>query len=290
MKLRASVPASVANLGSGFDCAALALELRNEFLLETDVEPDVRVEGEGAGELPEGPSNLVAKAIAAVGVEMGTAARSFALTCVNRIPLQRGLGSSASAVVAGLLLGDRLLEAELRRDQLLGLAASFEGHADNVAACVLGGLAVVYGTSEGWRAERVEPDASIRPVVFVPESERLSTDAARRAIPLTVPFTDAAFNVSRSALLPLAFTGRPDLLPAALEDRLHQDYRLPLMPKSRSLLERLRAEGFGACIAGAGPSLLALPTQDRAVPDPGPGWRAWPLDVARTGAKVLEED
>jgi homoserine kinase len=279
----------VANLGSGFDCAALALELRNEFLLETDVGPHVRVEGEGTGELPEGPSNLVAKAVAAVAVEVGAAAPPFALTCVNRIPLQRGLGSSASAAVGGLLLGDRLLRAELPRDQLLGLAASFEGHADNVAACLLGGLAVVYGTTTGWRAERIEPGPSIRPVVMVPESERLSTDAARRAIPLSVPFTDAAFNVSRSALLPLAFTSRPDLLPAALEDRLHQDYRLPLMPRSRSLLERLRAEGVGACVAGAGPSLLALETEGRAVPDPGPGWKAWRLEVARTGANVVEE-
>jgi homoserine kinase len=289
MRLRAGVPASIANLGSGFDCAALALELRNEFLLDTDAEPVVRVEGEGAGELPEGPANLVAKAVAAVAVEAGRTAPPFALTCVNRIPLQRGLGSSASAVVGGLLLGDRLLGANLADEQLLGLAASFEGHADNVAACLLGGLALVFGTSAGWRAERVDPGPSIGPVVLIPEAERLSTDAARRAIPLSVPFQDAAFNVSRSALLTLAFTARPDLLPAALQDRLHQDYRLPLMPKSRSLLDRLHAEGIAACVAGAGPALLALETEGRTVPDPGPGWHLWRAEVAMGGATVAEE-
>jgi homoserine kinase len=289
MRLRAGVPASIANLGSGFDCAALALELRNEFILDTNAEPVVRVEGEGAGELPEGPANLVAKAIAAVAVETGTAAPPYALTCVNRVPLQRGLGSSASAVVGGLLLGDRLLGANLPEDELLGLAASFEGHADNVAACLLGGLALVFGTPAGWRAERVDPGPSVGPVVLIPEAERLSTDAARRAIPLSVPFPDAAFNVSRSALLTLAFTERPALLPAALEDRLHQDYRLPLMPKSRTLLDRLRAEGIAACVAGAGPALLALETEGHMVPDPGPGWRAWRAEVARAGATVAAE-
>jgi homoserine kinase len=288
MRLRAGVPASIANLGSGFDCAALALELRNEFILDTGAEPLVRVEGEGAGELPEGPANLVAKAVAAVAVEAGTAIPPFALTCVNRVPLQRGLGSSAAAVVGGLLLGDRLLGSKLADDQLLGLAASFEGHADNVAACLLGGLALVYGTSSGWRAERLDPGPSIHPVVLIPEAERLSTDAARRAIPPSVPFPDAAFNLSRSALLSLAFTARTDLLPAALEDRLHQDYRLPLMPKSRSLLDRLHAEGIAACVAGAGPALLALETEVGSVPDPGPGWRAWRAEIARSGATVEE--
>jgi homoserine kinase len=223
-------------------------------------------------------------------VEVGSAAPSFALTCVNRIPLQRGLGSSASAVIGGLLLGDHLLRSQLGRDQLVGLGASLEGHPDNVAACLLGGLTFVYGTSAGWRAERVDPGPSIQPVLFIPESERLSTDAARRAIPPSVPFADAAFNVSRSALLPLAFTSRPDLLPAALEDRLHQDYRLPLMPKSRALLESLRSEGIAACVAGAGPSLLAMEREGHPVPEPGPGWRSWRAEVARSGAIVVDEE
>jgi len=289
VRVRVDVPASIANLGSGFDCAALALELRNEFVAETDVEPVMRVEGEGAGELPSGPANLVSRAIAAVAVDVGAATPPFALTSVNRIPLQRGLGSSASAVVGGLLIGDRLLNAGLDGNRLLGLAASVEGHADNVAACLLGGLAVAYATSEGFRAERIEPGTAIRPVVFVPESERLSTDAARRAIPRSVPFGDAAFNLSRSALLQLAFTTRPELLGAALEDRLHQDYRLPLMPTTRALLESLRAENVPACVAGAGPALLALETEDRPVPDQGPGWRTWRPAIALVGANVAVE-
>ena len=289
MRVRVGVPASIANLGSGFDCAALALELRNEFVAETGVEPVVRVEGEGFGELPSGPANLLSKAIAAVAVEVGAPAPTFALTSVNRIPLQRGLGSSASAVIGGLLIGDRLLGAGLDRNQLLGLAASFEGHADNVAACLLGGLALVYGTSEGWRAERIDPGPAIRPVVFVPEIERLSTDAARRAIPPSVPFGDAAFNLSRSALLGLAFTTRPDLLGAALQDRLHQDYRLPLMPRTRALLELLRSDGVPACVAGAGPALLALETDGHPVADQGPGWRTWRPEIAHVGATAAVE-
>lgn len=289
MRVRVGAPASIANLGSGFDCAALAIELRNAFVAETGVEPGVRVEGEGAGELPAGPANLVSKAVAAVAAEVGAPPPAFALTSLNRIPLQRGLGSSASAVVGGLLLGDRLLGAGLDRDRLLDLAAGLEGHADNVAACLLGGLAVVYGSTEGWHAERIDPGPSIRPVVFVPETERLSTDAARDAIPTSVPLADAAFNLSRSALLPLAFTSRPDLLGAALEDRLHQGYRLPLMPATAALLERLRTGGIPACVAGAGPAVLALETGEHPVPDQGPGWRTWRPAIALAGATVAVE-
>jgi homoserine kinase len=286
MRITARAPATVANLGPGFDCMALAVDVASEFVLDTEGEPGVFVDGEGAAELPGDATNVVFRTISFLARESGGSLAPFRLECTNRIPLQRGLGSSAAAVVGGLLLADRILATELSPDVLLGLAVDLEGHADNVAACLRGGLAVAYLSSDGWRAETLEPHPALRPVLLIPRSERLATEDARRMLPRTVPVTDAAFNLSRSVLLVLALTERPHLLPEALQDRLHQGYRLPLVPASRALFQDLREEGFPVCVAGSGPSLLAFEQDGRSVWDLGPGWRTLRPAISSIGAVV----
>jgi homoserine kinase len=289
MRLVVRAPATAANLGPGFDALALAIDLWNEVEVDTEAAPAVAVTGEGAGELPEDGSNLVFRTMTYLAREAGGALPAFALRCRNRIPLERGLGSSAAAIVCGLLLADRLLEARLDADRLLEVAVDLEGHPDNVAACLRGGLVVAYLSRNGWRAERLEPHGGLRPVVLVPEHERLPTADARRALPRDVPLVDAAFNAGRTALAVLALTERPDLLADALEDRLHQGRRLPLVPSARAIFEELRAADVPVCVAGAGPSLLAFESDGRRVPELGPGWRTLRLQAASDGADVREE-
>ena len=286
MILRVRAPATVANLGPGFDCFALALDLHNEFVLDTEAEPGVEVEGEGAAELAGPGPNLVVEAMRRVAHGLGADLPPFRLRCRNRIPLARGLGSSCSAAAAGVLLADRLLGAGLDGRAVLSAAAGMEGHADNAAACLRGGLVVVYREGDGWGVEPLDPSPSMRPVVLVPEQERVGTQAARQALPEKVPLVDAVFNVGRAALAVVAMTRDPSLLPVALQDRLHQAARLSLAPGANAMFERLRAGGFAVCVAGSGPSLLAFDREDEPVPDPGEGWRALRLAVARAGATL----
>lgn len=288
MRLTARVPASVANLGPGFDALGLAVDLRNDVVLDTGAEPGVEVEGEGAGELPEDASNMVFRAMAFLAREAGGTLPPFRLRCVNRIPLERGLGSSAAAVVAGLLLADRVMGTGLALERLLEVAADIEGHPDNVAPCLAGGLTIAYLSDAGWRAERLDPDPSLRPALLIPLDERTSTDDARRVLPVEVPLADAAFNAGRSALAVVALTRRPDLLGAALQDRLHQARRLALAPGARALFDRLREEGIPVCVAGAGPSLLAFEPEGARLPEVGPSWRVLRVGVGG-GAEVSSE-
>jgi homoserine kinase len=285
MRLSVRVPATVANLGPGFDALALAVDVENEVEVDTEADPAVTVEGEGAGELPQDASNLIFRSIAYLAREAGGSLPPFALRSRNGIPLERGLGSSAAATVAGLLMANELLGARLGSDRLLEVAVDIEGHPDNVAGCLLGGLVLAYLSGDGWRAERLQPHPSLRPVLLLPEEERVPTDDARRVLPREVPFSDAAYNIGRAALAVVALTARPDLLPEALEDRLHQARRLALAPASRALYQDLRDAGLPACVAGSGPSLLAFETDEARVPELGPGWRILRPNVA-AGAEL----
>ncbi|MGH2739879.1 MAG: homoserine kinase [Actinomycetota bacterium] len=288
MRLTVRAPATVANLGPGFDVMGLAVDLANEVVADLDREPAVAVEGEGAGELPEDASNVVFRTMSFLAREAGGSLPPFHLHCVNRIPLERGLGSSAAAVVSGLLLGDHLLGSSLGPDRLLELAVDLEGHPDNVAACLRGGLALAYLSQEGWRAERLDLHPELRPVLLVPQEERLPTADARRVLPLTVSMADATFNTARAALVLLALTERPEVLGDALEDRLHQSRRLDLVPASRAVFQDLRDRGIPTCVSGAGPSLLAFETNRRTVPDLGPAWRVLRVAAGTEGAHVQE--
>jgi homoserine kinase len=290
MRLTVRAPATVANLGPGFDCLALAIDLWNEFTVETETEPAVVVEGEGAAELPQDATNLVFRTMTYLAREVGGRLPPFALTCRNRIPLQRGLGSSASAEVAGLLLADRLIGSGISAGRLLQVAVDLEGHADNVSACLRGGLVLAYLSEDGWRAETLPAHPALRPVVLVPLAERMVTEDARRVIPRAIPLADATFNLSRAALAVVALTERPALLRTALEDRVHQPYRLPLMPAGRALFHDLRDAGFAVCVAGAGPSLLVFEQEGRSVWDLGPGWLVIRTEVASSGATLTEAE
>jgi len=288
MRSTVRVPATVANLGPGFDCLAVALDLANEFTVDTEAEPGVEVLGEGAGELPSDGTNVVFRTVTYVARELGGSLPPFRLTCRNAIPLQRGLGSSASAVVGGVMLAESLLGADVGPHRRLEMAVDLEGHPDNVAACMFGGLVVAYRSTDGWRAETLGPSPELQPAVVVPEAERLPTDEARRVLPREVPLLDAAFNLGRVALVVLALTARPDLLPEALQDRLHQGYRLPLVPATRALFQDLRESGLAVCLAGSGPSLLVFEQVGRRLWDLGPGWRVLRPGFDARGAHRLD--
>ena len=282
MKVLARVPATSANLGAGFDCFGLALDLCNDATVDTDATPGVSWQGEGANELPTDGSDAISRAIRFLADEAGVPLPAFALAGENRIPLARGLGSSAAATVAGLALADALLGLSSSTTDLVGLAARLERHPDNVAAAVLGGFTIAYG--EG--VVRLEPADTLAPVVLVPREARLATSEARAILPETVTRADAVFNVARAAVAVVAFTADPSLLPEALKDVLHQPYRLPLVPESQELFSRLRSAGVPVCVSGAGPTLLAFETAERPVPDVGQGWLVLTPGVRRTGVET----
>jgi homoserine kinase len=281
-----SAPATSANLGPGYDALGLALGLADDVdaeIVESGVVVDV--EGEGAETVARDEANLVARALRTGLDAMDSAAPGIRLSCRNRIPHGRGLGSSAAAIVAGLRLAAALAGDESRVD-LLPIAADMEGHPDNVAACLLGGLTIAYRAAGVPRGVRLDVDPSISPVVFVP-ADPVSTEAARGLLPSAVAHRDAASNSARAALLIAALTGRPELLLDATEDRLHQEYRRPAMPESADLVDRLRGDGHAAVVSGAGPTVLVLATPARPIDVDAwcpPGWRTMAPGVDTRGA------
>jgi homoserine kinase len=252
------VPATSANLGPGFDTLGLALALYNEVTAREGDGVSVTIEGEGAGRLSAGRDNVVARGVRQAYEAAGRPFKGVTLTCVNRVPTARGLGSSAAAWVAGLVAGNALLGEPLSRDALLALAARAEGHPDNVTAAVLGGLTVSCALGDRIAAISLPVPDAVRWVVLVPEVTS-ATAAARAVLPPSYPRADAVFNVQRVALLLAALQSqRLDLLGAALDDRLHQPHRLRLFPWMPAVAEAARRAGaLGCVLSGAGPSLLA---------------------------------
>jgi homoserine kinase len=294
VRLTARVPATAANLGPGFDCLALALDLCNEFTVDTDAAPAITWEGEGAGELPTDGSDMVSRAMRLaerrIAEAHGTdayALPSFSLRGDNRIPLERGLGSSAAAAVAGVALAYRLLDLDdpdSFATTALWLAAEIEGHPDNAAAAALGGLTIVAEDD----VERVDPHPGVRPILFVPDEIRVSTEDARRVIPETVTREDAVFNVGHAALTVARLLRDPDRLRLAMRDRLHQDARLALVPQARELYLAIDEAGLSVCVSGSGPTLLAFGRDGREPPDPGDGWRVLRVPVRAEGVEIVE--
>jgi homoserine kinase len=260
---RVRVPATSANLGPGFDALGLALGLYDDVVAQVSDDPGIRVDvhGEGADSVPRDHRHLVAKSMLRGFDALGGRPRGLDLVCANRIPHGRGLGSSAAAIVSGLLLARALVvggEDRLPDAELLELAVALEGHPDNVAACLYGGVVVAWTRSTGGTdVLRLRPAPGIVPVVCVP-STAVATKKARALLPETVPHADAAFNAARAALLVPALTSRPDLLLEATDDRLHQQYRRPAYPRTGDLVAKLRAAGIAATVSGAGPTVLAL--------------------------------
>jgi homoserine kinase len=264
-----SVPATSANLGPGFDCMGLALDLRDRYAAQVLDDPtfDVDVTGEGSADIKTDKNNLVIKAMLHGFEHMGQKPKGIALRQLNVIPHGRGLGSSAAAIVGGLALARALVlggEQLLTDEEMISLGSELEGHPDNIAAAVLGGATIAWvdGTSENsGHGVAIKVDPKIKALVFVPEAH-LATSKARKLLPETIPHQDAVLNASRAALLVHAIQSRPDLLLEATEDLLHQNYRAEAMPKSMALVTKLRAAGVPAMISGAGPSVLVLHTLD----------------------------
>ena len=291
--VRVRVPATSANLGPAFDCAGLALELYDDVVVRVaDRGLTVDVAGEGAEKVPRTERHLVVAALRAAFDVLGGQPRGLEVVSANRIPHARGLGSSAAAIVSAVVAARALVlggDERLGGDAALALATEIEGHPDNVAACLNGGLTLAWTGDDGPHAVRLEPSRELAPVAFVP-STTSSTKKARGALPEQVPHVDAAANAARAALLPLALTTEPGLLMEATRDRLHQDYRAPSQPRTAALVEALRADGVPAVVSGAGPTVLALTTRvqrDAVAARRARGWSVLPLDVDAKGAQVL---
>lgn len=255
------VPATSANLGPGFDTLGLALALYDELTVTALDTPGVRVDvtGVGLGDVPTDDTNLVVTAIAHAFAHAGRPMPGLHLAANNVIPHGAGLGSSAAAIVSGIMAAKGLLEGdvELDLDTMLELATELEGHPDNVAPALFGGLTIAWTTLHGPRAKKLMVHRGVSPLVCVPEHS-VSTKLARSLQPESVPVADAVFNVSRSALLIAALIQSPELLLQATEDRLHQEYRASAMPETNALIGMLRQHGMAAVVSGAGPSILVL--------------------------------
>ncbi|MBX3092388.1 MAG: homoserine kinase [Cryobacterium sp.] len=292
------VPATTANLGPGFDTLGLALSLYDELDVTVRAEPGihVRVVGVGEGEVPSDESNLVARSLSHVFAHFGIPVPGLDMVANNLIPHGRGLGSSGAAIVAGIMAAKGLLAGIVEIDsvELLELATELEGHPDNVAPALFGGLTIAWVGEDGPKHKKLIAHRGVSAVVFVPEAA-MSTALARSLQPASVPHEDAIFNVSRSALLVAALVQSPELLLAATEDRLHQSYRASAMRETDELIRMLRGHGLAAVVSGAGPSVLVLgsdPAQrltaaELVAENSGSAWQSLMLAVDFKGATVM---
>jgi homoserine kinase len=294
------VPATTANLGPGFDTLGMALTMGDELHVRvvegTDI--TVAVHGVGAGEVPTDGSNLIARSLTHAFESRGIPVPGLHLDAHNVIPHGRGLGSSGAAIVSGVMAAKGLLEGvvEFSSSELLALATDMEGHPDNIAPSLFGGLTIAWMTDEGPKHKKLSVHRGVSLVVAVPEDASMSTSLARSLQPDTVPHKDAIFNLSRSALLIAALIQSPELLFEATEDRLHQNYRASAMQDTDALLQSLRRQGYAAVVSGAGPSVLVLcsdPSQRLAVAEivaahQGGTWTSHMLTVDERGATVEE--
>lgn len=260
MSIQVKVAATTANLGPGFDTLGMALSLYNEVSLErSDSGLQIEIEGFGKGEIPNNDENLIWKAMEKVFEKQGVADKNFHLKMKNEIPLSRGLGSSASTIVAGLLLANEVCNRPYGLDELLILATEMEGHPDNVAPTLLGGIVVSAMDRGEVLYQCIEPNEDWSTVVYIP-NEPLATKRAREVLPTSYSKQDAVFNVSRASMLTLALMrGDLDLVGRMMEDRLHQPYRLPLIEGYDKIFDAAKQGGAkGVALSGAGSTLIAF--------------------------------
>ncbi|MFN9636569.1 MAG: homoserine kinase [Synechococcaceae cyanobacterium] len=275
------VPATTANIGPGFDCLGAALDLGNRFALEViegDGERfDLIIEGSEGAHLRGGPDNLVYRAAQRVWREAREEPVGLRARVVLAVPPARGLGSSATAIVAGLVGANALVGEPLSREKLLELAIDLEGHPDNVVPSLVGGLCLTArAASQRWRVLRCDWHAAVKAVVAIP-AIRLSTSEARRAMPRSIPIQDAVLNLGALTLLLQGLrSGNGDLISDGMHDRIHEPYRWGLIQGGRAVREAaLEAGAWGCVISGAGPTLLALCPEDTAEPVGQAMVRAW---------------
>jgi homoserine kinase len=290
-----SVPATSANLGPGFDCLGLALALYNQ--VEVAVASSglhVEVSGEGVGAIPADGRNLVVRAAERVFAEVGRRPAGLRVVQHNGIPPGGGLGSSAAAILGGLLAANALLDAPFSSEEILALAADMEGHPDNAAAALFGGLTLVAPANGRYLVEKFELPA-IQAIVVLPAFE-LPTKLARAALPKEVPLDDVVYNLGRLGLVIGALSrGDYRLLAEVMDDRLHQPYRLPLIPGMSAAFAAARAASAAVALSGAGPAAIAFAAagheaiaaaMSEAFASAGLATRRWLLPVDRMGAQV----
>ena len=298
--MQVQVPASSANLGPGFDAFGLALGMHDRYVAQVldDAILDIDVTGEGADEVPLTDKNLLVKAMYKGFDYLGGRPKGLAIRALNVNPHGRGLGSSASAIIGGLILARALVlngEDHMNDIQLLSLATDMEGHPDNVSAALFGGATISWFEMDKHKSSahcvHLNVDPRIQAMAYIP-TKALATSKARKMLPDAIPFADAVRNTTNAALMSHALTTRPDLLLVATEDFLHQSYRAEAMPESYALVQKLRAAGIAAFISGAGPTVLALHTADQREVEElklagGKGFEATPLEIASRGATLL---
>jgi homoserine kinase len=253
------VPATTANLGPGFDCLGMALDLWNEVTLQVGKDTNVEVTGEGEESLARDESNLVVRAARMAYQEAGVAAPSFQVVCRNDVPLARGLGSSAAAAVGGLVAANALGSLGLTDGRLLDLAVEIEGHSDNVAPALLGGFRIVYQDGEGTQTSSVPFPDDLYAVLFIPDME-MATSEARAILPQMITRKDAVFNMARVGLLVHAIeSGELELLKHATQDLLHQPQRQQVFRPMKYIFRGALAGGaMGVFLSGGGPTILAI--------------------------------
>jgi homoserine kinase len=284
--VRVVAPASTANLGPGFDAAAAALDLWNEVTVEPG--SGVEITGEGADELPRDATHLTLQAFALFAPVDG-----YRFSFVNRIPLERGLGSSAAAIALGLVAGAACAGRSVSQGDLLALGERLEGHCDNLAAALFGGVTIAWRRNGKPVAKRIAADMPVRPVLMVPDA-RTNTAHSRNGLPFTVKHEDAAVNAGAAALLGAAIVaGDADLLHDAFGDRLHEQYRLPNAPLLQELRRHTPAGAVGVTLSGSGPSVVVWARPERADDVVGELGRSLPdhttvlpLRVAQEGASL----
>lgn len=258
--VRVRVPAGTANLGPGFDCLSLSLALYNEVIMEwAQAGLEIIVTGPQASGIPSDESNIVYRAAEVIFKRLGVSVSGLKIRLICRIPAARGLGSSAAAIIGGMLAANALCGNPLRRPQILETAGQMETHPDNLAPALFGGFVVAVGSDAAVEYVRLEPPQDLRVAAAVPEFP-LSTAQARTVLPAVVPRSEAVFNVGRAALMVAAVAaGRNDLFRTAMDDRLHQPYRAQLVPGLSAVLEAAVGAGaLGACLSGAGPTVIGL--------------------------------
>lgn len=305
--LRVEVPATSANLGPGFDTLGMALEVVDR--IQVKLHPDSNDVILAGAETLDPNDNLLCRAYRSWSVGTGVELPGATFHVERQIPLARGLGSSAAAIVAGLAAARAVTPMAREEgvatpgpalDRLLQLATSLEGHPDNVAAALLGGVTVAFGDGAEVRALRIANHVDLGVAVFLPRDPLPTTDA-RRALPVSVPFTDAVFDLGRLAYLTAALVwGRWELIGPAMDDRLHQPYRARLIPGLTEVIAAARETGaYGAALSGSGPSVIALVPRERveavarAMEDAAYS-RSWPghglvTGVRDTGVLIHEE-
>jgi homoserine kinase len=296
MKITIKVPATSANLGPGFDALGLALDLWNEATIVPAKECAVKINGEGAGRLSSGKNNLIIRAAQRLAERAGKSLPPFQAECINQIPLSSGLGSSAATVLTGLLAGNTLLENPLSNEEILNLASEMEGHPDNAAPALMGGLVISTTQDNKVIAHQIPIRLDVSITVALPDFY-ITTKQARAALPKKISMKNAVHNIGRAILVTEAFrNGDLNLLGKAMTDRLHQPYRLKLIPGAQSAMDAAKDAGAAAvALSGAGPSLIAFSSKaeagigesiKRAYEAAGLSTRIFNLRVSSRGAEI----